>query len=52
MVEARGVIVATMLTTLLVIGLLAVAVHRFSPDSLRQEACQAGQLPVSDCKDR
>ena len=48
-VEARGVVVATMLAALVLIALLGLAVHRFSPAAIQEQACQAGQLPASEC---
>ena len=49
MVEARGVLIATVLAALVLIALLVVAAFTFSPRSLQNEACEAGQLPASRC---
>jgi hypothetical protein len=49
MVEARGVLIATVLAALLVIGLLGMAVQRYSPHAIPEQACKNGELPVSQC---
>ena len=49
MVEARGVVIATVLAALVLVGLLGMAVQRYSPHSIQDEACQSGQLPASQC---
>lgn len=49
MVEARGVVVATVLTALVVLGLLAFAASTVLPSTLREQACQSGELPASEC---
>jgi Tfp pilus assembly protein PilX len=49
MVEARGVLIATVLAALLVIGLLGMAVQRYSPHAIQEQACKNGELPVSQC---
>lgn len=49
MVEARGVVVATVLAALVVLGLVAYAASTLLPNTLKQQACQSGQLPASDC---
>jgi len=48
-VEARGVVIATVLAALVLIGLLGMAVQRYSPHALQDEACKTGQLPASHC---
>ena len=50
MVEARGVVIATVLAALLLIGLLGLAVHRYSPAALHEQACKSGQLSAADCR--
>ncbi|MCZ3388595.1 MAG: hypothetical protein LH645_05620 [Actinomycetia bacterium] len=49
MVEARGVVIATALAALLVLGLLAFAASTLMPNTIRQQACQSVQLPASEC---
>ena len=49
MVEARGVVIATILATLVLVGLLGMAVQRYSPHAVQDEACRSGQLPASQC---
>ncbi len=49
MVEARGVLIATVLAALVLIGLLGMAVYRYAPHTIREQACQSGQLPASQC---
>lgn len=49
MVEARGVVIATVLAALVVLGLLAFAASTIMPSTLRQEACTNGQLPAAEC---
>ena len=49
MVEARGVVIATVLAALVVLGLLAYAASALIPSTMRQQACQSGQLPASEC---
>lgn len=49
MVEARGVVIATLLAALLVLGLVAYGAFTLLPSTLRQQACQSGQLPDSEC---
>jgi hypothetical protein len=50
MVEARGVLIATVLAALLVVGLLGMAVQRYSPHTIKEQACRNGELPVSQCQ--
>ena len=49
MVEARGVVVITVLTALVVLGLLAFAASTMMPSTFAQRACQTGELPASEC---
>ena len=49
MVEARGVVIATILVALILLGLLGVAASTFSPSAIRQQACESKQLPTSEC---
>jgi hypothetical protein len=49
MVEARGVLIATVLAALVLIGLLGMAVQRYSPHSIQEQACKSGQLPATQC---
>ncbi len=49
MVEARGVVIATILVALILLGLLGLAASIFSPTSIRQQACESKQLPASEC---
>jgi hypothetical protein len=49
MVEARGVLIATVLAALVMIGLLGLAVYRYAPHAIEQQACRSGQLPASQC---
>ena len=49
MVEARGVVIATILVALILLGLLGVAASSFSPSTIRQQACESKQLPASEC---
>ncbi|MEO8108189.1 MAG: hypothetical protein ABI720_12830 [Actinomycetes bacterium] len=49
MVEARGVVIATVMAALVVLGLLAFAASTILPSTLRQQACQSGQIPKSEC---
>lgn len=49
MVEARGVLIATILAALVMVGLVAYAAVAFSPTNLREQACEAGELPASQC---
>jgi FlaG/FlaF family flagellin (archaellin) len=48
-VEARGVVIATILAALIVLGLVAFAASTIMPSTLRDQACQSGQLPDSQC---
>jgi len=48
-VEARGVVIATILVALILLGLLGVAASSFSPSTIRQQACESKQLPASEC---
>jgi len=50
MVEARGVVIATILAALVLVGLLGMAVQRYSPHTIQDEACRSGQLPASQCQ--
>jgi Tfp pilus assembly protein PilX len=49
MVEARGVVLMTVLAALVLLGLLAFAASSFSPDAIREQACRSDRLPASDC---
>jgi hypothetical protein len=49
MVEARGVVITTILAALVLVGLLGLAVQRYSPTAIQDEACKSGQLPASQC---
>ena len=49
MVEARGVVLATVLAALMLVGLLAVAVYRHTPAALKDQACENGQLSAAQC---
>lgn len=49
MVEARGVVLMTVLAALVLLGLLAFAASAFSPDAIREQACRNDQLSASDC---
>ncbi|MEO8107429.1 MAG: hypothetical protein ABI720_08930 [Actinomycetes bacterium] len=49
MVEARGVVIATILVALILLGLLGLAASSFSPETIRQQACESKQLPASEC---
>jgi hypothetical protein len=48
-VEARGVLIATVLAALVMVGLVAYAAITFAPSDLREQACEAGDLPASQC---
>ena len=48
-VEARGVVIVTVLTALVVLGLLAFAASTVMPSTFGQRACQTGELPASEC---
>jgi Tfp pilus assembly protein PilX len=49
MVEARGVVLMTVLAALVLLGLLAFAASSFSPEAIRDQACQGDRLSASDC---
>ena len=49
MVEARGVVIATILVAVVLLGLLGLAASSFSPATIRQQACESKQLPASEC---
>ncbi len=49
MVEARGVVIATILVVLVLLGILGLAASSFSPATIRQQACEGQQLPASEC---
>lgn len=49
MVEARGVVIVTVLAALVVLGLLAFAASNVMPHNFSQRACQTGELPESQC---
>lgn len=49
MVEARGVVIATVLAALMVLSLVAYAASSLLPSTIRQQACQSGNLPASEC---
>ncbi|HEX5016188.1 MAG TPA: hypothetical protein VFX15_01210 [Actinomycetes bacterium] len=49
MVEARGVVIATMLAALVLVGLLGMAVYRYSPEAISQQACEDGHLSAAQC---
>jgi Tfp pilus assembly protein PilX len=48
-VEARGVVIATILAALVLFGLLGLAASSFSPSAIKQQACETGQLSASEC---
>jgi hypothetical protein len=48
-VEARGVVIATILVALVLLGVLGLAASSFSPATIRQQACETKQLPASEC---
>jgi Tfp pilus assembly protein PilX len=50
MVEARGVLIATILAALMLVGLLGLAAQRFAPHSIQEQACTSKQLPASQCQ--
>lgn len=50
MVEARGVLIATVLAALVMVGLVAYAAITFAPQDLREQACESGELPISQCR--
>ncbi len=49
MVEARGVVIATILVAMVLLGLLGLAASSFSPANIQQQACDTRQLPTSEC---
>lgn len=49
MVEARGVVIATVLAAAALLSLLAMAASTFSPDAIREQACRNGDLTSADC---
>jgi Tfp pilus assembly protein PilX len=48
-VEARGVVIATVLAALVVLGLLAYAASVFMPSTIQEQACRSGQVSASEC---
>jgi Tfp pilus assembly protein PilX len=48
-VEARGVVIATVLAALVVLGLLAYAASALMPSTIQEQACRTGQAPASEC---
>lgn len=48
-VEARGVVIATMMAALVVLGLLGFAASALMPNTIQDQACRTGQLAASEC---